>query len=67
MIVSIETIQASTHHQLIMFPRYYDETTTVRCCQFCKNRAPLTGIIEALCFFCFPAWKYCGLYYNHRV
>jgi hypothetical protein len=51
MIVSIENIQASINHHWIMFPRYYNEKDTVRCCQFCKIWAPLTFIIGALCFF----------------
>ena len=25
-----------------MFLRYYDEIDIIRCCQFCKNWAPLT-------------------------
>jgi len=41
MIISIENIQVSINHHWIMFPRYHDETDTVRCCQFWKNWAPL--------------------------
>jgi len=57
MIISIGNIQASINHQSIMFPRYYDETNTVCFCQFCKNWAPLTFIIGALCFLLFSGLK----------
>jgi len=57
MIISIENIQKSIHHQLTMFPRYYSETNTVHCCQFCKNWAPLTCIIGALCLLLFSSLK----------
>jgi len=57
MIISIENIQVSINHHWIMFPRYYDETDTVHCCQFWKNWAPLTFIIGALCFLLFSSLK----------
>jgi hypothetical protein len=42
MIISIENIQVNINHHWIMFLRYYDEIDIIRCCQFCKNWAPLT-------------------------
>ena len=57
MIVSIENMQASINHHRIVFPRHYDETNTIRCCQFCKNWAPLKIISGALCLLLFSSLK----------
>jgi len=57
MIISIGTIQAIINHHWILFPRYYDGTNTIRFRQFCKNWAPVTFIIRALCFLLFSTLK----------